>query len=137
MKIIKIFKWITIIGLILLVSLSAFIEFLDLILPPTSDIDEASSSRIPFDSQKWKNATLYGTDDTRYRMYEDLIARYKLVGMTKDEIIELLGPESDPAYFKEWDLRYWMGPEPYGIDSVWLVMRIRDGRVVEYKIVTD
>ncbi len=70
-------------------------------------------------------------------MHEDLIAKYKLIGMTKDGIIDLLGPQSDPAYFKDWDLRYWMGPEPYGIDSIWLVMKLRKDKVVEYEIVTD
>jgi hypothetical protein len=100
---------------------------------------KAMPTQIQFESQQWKNVPLYGTNNLRYRMHKDLIARYKLIGMTKEEIIDLLGPQSDPAYFKEWDLRYWMGPEPgpYGIDSIWIVLKIKDNKIVKYRIVSD
>jgi hypothetical protein len=93
---------------------------------------------IQFSSVQWCKAPLYGSDNTRYKMYKDLIARYTLKGMTKEEIIELLGPQSDPAYFKDWDLRYWLGPEPgWKIDSIWLVIKLKNNRVDKYQLITD
>lgn len=101
-------------------------------------LSNSASGQIKFDSEKWKNVKLYFSDDTRQRMLEDLLKKYKLIGMTREEIIALLGPESDPAYFKGWDLRYWLGREPgLGIDSLWLLLRLKDGKVIEYKIATD
>ena len=71
-------------------------------------------------------------------MHEDLLNRYHLVGMSKEEVTNLLGSQSDPTYFREWDLRYWVGPEPgVGVDSIWLVIKLQDNKVVSYKIVTD
>lgn len=93
---------------------------------------------VPFDSDVWKNVKLYFSDSTRYEMYDDLINKYKLIGMTKEEIVELLGPQSDPAYFKDWDLRYWLGREPgIGIDSIWLVIKLENNKVIYFKTVTD
>lgn len=72
-------------------------------------------------------------------MHEDLLQKHKLIGMTKEEIIGLLGPQSDVNYFQSWDLRYWMGPEPsfISIDSIWIVLKLEKNKVVKYKIMTD
>ena len=96
------------------------------------------SSEMPFDSKKWKEVNLYVGEDTRYRMHKDLLRKYKLIGMSKEEVLDLLGPQSSPTRFPEWDLRYWMGPEPgIGIDSIWLVIKLKDDKVIDYKVVTD
>jgi len=51
----------------------------------------------------------------------------------------LLGPPTQTDKVKQWDLVYWMEPEPgLGVDSVWLVLRVgADGRVAEHRILTD
>ncbi len=91
-----------------------------------------------FDSERWKTAELYGASKARQRMVEDLLQKFPLSGMSEEEVHELLGPQSDPTYFKAYDLRYWLGPERgLGVDSEWLVIRLNDGRVAEYRIVTD
>jgi len=92
---------------------------------------------IKFDSLQWKNVPQNSSVDTRYRMHKDLIAKYKLIGMTREEIIELLGPSSDLTSFKEWDFNYILGPDPgMGIDPVWLVIKLQNNRVAKYRIIT-
>ncbi len=97
------------------------------------------SSDISFDSAQWKSAPLYGINDIRYRMHNNLLKKHKLIGMPKEEIVKLLGPQSDPSYFQSWDLRYWMGPEPgfISLDSIWIIMKLKDNKVIKYEIVTD
>lgn len=93
---------------------------------------------LPFDAQQWRQVSLHSTDNTRYRMITDLFKQYPLIGMRKEQILELLGPQSDEEYFRDWHLRYWLGPEPgIGIDSIWLVMRCKDGVITEYRLLTD
>jgi hypothetical protein len=97
----------------------------------------APPSDIPFDAAGWVAAAA-GSDQTRYRMHKDLLRRHPLVGMTRSEVTALLGPPTRTNYFREWDMVYVMGPEPgFGVDNVWLVLRLADERVVEHRVVTD
>ncbi len=116
-----------------IVVLSLFIVFCILYLSLPS-----LPSQIPFDSQKWKSA-ISEKNNTRYRMHKDLIKNYKLIGKTKDEIFELLGSQNETLHLQDWDLCYWMGPEPslISIDSIWLVMKLKNNKVVKYKLITD
>ena len=72
-------------------------------------------------------------------MVDSLLKDHPLKGMTEAEVKALLGSQDDPSYFRDWDLRYWMGQQhgSMPIDSEWLVIRFKDGRVSEYAIVTD
>lgn len=98
---------------------------------------DISPPPLQFEAATWIAATS-STDKTRYRMHEDLLRSHPVIGMTRDEVAGLLGPPAQTAYFKEWDMVYPMGPEPgFGVDSVWLVLRLRDDRVVEHRVVTD
>ena len=62
-----------------------------------------------------------------------------LIGMTRADVTGLLGPPTQTDKFQQWDLVYWMGPEPgMGVDSVWLVLRLAaDDRVAEHYVLTD
>jgi len=52
------------------------------------------------------------------------LRRYRLRGMTREEVVSLLGAPPEPTYFTEYDLVYWLGPER------WLAIKFgRDGRV--------
>ena len=52
-----------------------------------------SPETLPFDSEDWKAAGRVGGDlGKRFRMLEDLLARYELVGMHAEEVETLLGP---------------------------------------------
>ena len=73
-------------------------------------------------------------------MADRLLARGTLLGKSRAEVVAMLGEPPETEYFREWHLVYRLGPERglFGIDSEWLVLRIReDGRVAECRIVTD
>ncbi len=98
----------------------------------------APPPKMPFDSERWIAAGARSDDETRYQMHEDLIRTHRLVGLARDELAALLGPPTDTVYFREYGIVYHMGPEPgFGVDSVWLVMRLDGDRVVECRVLTD
>lgn len=72
-------------------------------------------------------------------MGDRLQERGTLIGLSRTEVVEMLGEPEVTAYFQEYDLVYWLGDERgyFSIDSEWLVLRIVDGRVASAKIVTD
>lgn len=97
-------------------------------------------NRIPFDSATWKSEeSMNWSNPVRLRMVDDLMRKHKLVGRTKVEINELLGLPAKTGYFSSYDYVYWLGPERsfIGIDSEWLAIRFKDGRVTNADIVTD
>jgi len=92
-------------------------------------------SQIPFKEQEWKSAKYQ--EWTRYRMYNDLTEKYKLIGMTREEINTLLGiPDRDYQGKCFW---YEMGPDSafIGIDSRWLAIYFENDRIVKYDIKYD
>lgn len=92
-----------------------------------------------FDAQAWRSREA-AWDDNAARMADRLIAQSTLTGMTRNEVVRMLGTPPETAYFKDWDLVYRLGPERgmFAIDSEWLVVRF-DGRqrVTDYRIVRD
>ncbi len=78
---------------------------------------------------------------SRLRMVDDLIAKRRLDGATRDQLLTLLGPADETDHFRDWDLVYWLGPERNGfmrIDSEWLVIRFDAAdRVASYRLVRD
>jgi hypothetical protein len=92
-----------------------------------------------FDAVAWNDQTQV-REGVRLKMADRLLARRTLIGRTRAEVVELLGEPSPTAYFAEWDLVYWLGPERgyFSIDSEWLVVRLgEDGRVADNRIVRD
>jgi len=73
-------------------------------------------------------------------MVDDLIAARRLDGLTRAELVTLLGPSDQTSKWRNWDVVYWLGPE-HGfvrIDSEWLVIKLdSSGRAVSYRIVRD
>jgi hypothetical protein len=93
----------------------------------------------PFDREVW---SALGSDGgtPRLEMADRLVARGALLGMTRKQVVQLLGDPPASAYFKSFDLVYRLGDERgfISIDSEWLVLRLdQTGRVVECLIVTD
>ena len=87
-----------------------------------------------FTVEKWLNS------DIRVDMVDDMLEKYDLHGLTKKEIISLLGDETQDAYFKEDNnMVYWLGPERglISIDSEWLVIVFENGIVADYYITCD
>jgi hypothetical protein len=63
-------------------------------------------NRIPFDSPAWKDAENREVGDyVRLRMVDDLLRR-PMIGMSKGEIDDLLGPPTQTSYFANYDYVY-------------------------------
>jgi hypothetical protein len=96
---------------------------------------------IQFESAKWKNKSLEESGHPiRIQMIDDLMKSRVLDGMSKAQVLHLLGEADNEGYFKDWDMVYWLGPErsPISIDSEWLVIRFdSEEKVLEYKTARD
>lgn len=88
-------------------------------------------SQVPFDRAAW-TAARTDPNGERYLMVNDLLRRFPLIGMSKAEVAELLGPIV-PDRTGQWDASYYLGPEdsPWAIDNRSLVLRFAKDRVVE------
>lgn len=92
-----------------------------------------------FDPDAWRQRE-QAQDHAAAGMADRLVADSTLRGMTRDEIVRMLGEPPRTSYFEDWDMVYRLGPERgyLGIDSEWLVIRLDAGkRVIEYGIVRD
>lgn len=93
-------------------------------------------SQRTFDAIAWKQARSSDVSQ-RLRMAENLLARYELRGMSRAQVIELLGkPDGEDDSI----LVYLLGPERYGfgVDSEWLSLRLDSrGRVTDYQVSRD
>ncbi len=76
----------------------------------------------------------------RVKMVDDMLGRYNLLGKSKEEVVELLGSETNTEYFKEADnFVYYLGDERglISIDSEWLIISFDNDIAVEVKIQRD
>ena len=128
----KILKWIfalisiAMIGYILLVS--------SLIWGPSL---KSYTQRTTFDSNQWKSH-LESHNNIKQRMVNDLLLHYSLVGMSVEEVTQLLGKPPQTNYFKDCNYVYWLGPESgLGVDSEWLCIKFENNRVTEAVVRRD
>jgi hypothetical protein len=92
-----------------------------------------------FNTDGWKQVER-SDDYARLRMVEHLMASGRLDGLTRAQVIAMLGPPDDTNYFSEWDMVYWLGPERSlaSLDPEWLVIRFGpSGTVGDYRVVSD
>ncbi|WP_339703464.1 hypothetical protein [uncultured Marixanthomonas sp.] len=92
----------------------------------------ACSSGTDFNSEKWKNwkeseAELF----LRWDMREDLVNNYDLIGMSTEQIIDLLG---EPENWNEKELRYYLGSSRRGINTGSLILQIKNDTITDYEI---
>ncbi|WP_243523621.1 hypothetical protein [Bacillus pseudomycoides] len=80
-------------------------------------------------------------EEKRVYMIDDLLAKHKVVGKPKEEIIQLLGKPTETSRFEEMNQTvYYLGDERglISIDSEWLILQFdNDDKVVEYKLYKD
>jgi hypothetical protein len=99
--------------------------------------------RLRFDSAAWRNRSADESHDwpARLRMVDDLRDRRRLDGLTREQVVELLGPADQTSKWRDWELVYHPGPERRGlfrIDSEWLVIRLDSrGKTATYRVVSD
>jgi hypothetical protein len=75
------------------------------------------------DASAWKNSATPAS--ARLRMADDLVNSQRLLGLTRQEVVTLLGDPPKTEYFKEFDFVYYVGPERgfMSIDSEWLLLK--------------
>lgn len=76
----------------------------------------------------------------RVGIVDNLLKKYQLLGITREEVILLLGEETETDYFKtENNMVYYLGQERslISIDSEWLVLEFQNDCVTEVNIVRD
>nr|WP_315131049.1 hypothetical protein [uncultured Flavobacterium sp.] len=88
-----------------------------------------------FDSQKWKTTKMNSEDDfsLRWDMMNSLRNNYKLIGMSKNEIINLLG-KPDENFTTEKTFRYYLGASHSGIDTGSLIIDFENGFVKNFQV---
>jgi hypothetical protein len=92
-----------------------------------------------FDPVAWNDARQI-EGGVRQPMADRLIAWKSLLGLTRAEVVRLLGEPLSPGGYFGGDLEYYLGPERHfiSIDSECLVIRLGpDGRVISTRIATD
>ncbi len=89
-------------------------------------------SRQEFNSEEWKN---WNEEEKslclRWDMTHDLIKKHDLIGLSIEEIIDLIG---DPDYRNKKELSYYLGMSRHGIDTGSLILIIENDFVIDYKI---
>lgn len=93
----------------------------------------------PFDAVAWSDPAR-DRDDVRLGMADRLLADRALIGLTRAQVVAMLGEPAPTGYFRDWDLVYRLGMERsyISIDSEWLVLRLGpDGRVAQARLVRD
>ena len=82
-----------------------------------SDVEVLHEGDLSFDSTIWKRGftdnfgIIYSLDTIRLRMVDDLLRRHRLRGMTREEVVSLLGTPFETNYFPEYDLVYSLGTD--------------------------
>lgn len=89
------------------------------------DIERGSES---FDSDEWKRQGTLG-DTYRWSALDDLIVKHNLIGMSKDEIIALLGEPDRGPLGSSHELDYYLAPQ-FPVDDYWFILELdEDGFV--------
>ncbi len=106
------------------------------------DAWENRRQQIPFNASKWQRHSLDGNPmwPTRLRMADDLISSHRLIGLSRKEVEQLLGPPDHTSWGDDPGLVYFLGPERgmIRIDSELLFVTLdRVGNVVTVVTVRD
>jgi hypothetical protein len=92
---------------------------------------------LPFTLTLW-DVPLSGTVlNTRQRVADRLVSTHRLVGMSRPEVIRLLGEPTDTDKFRDHSLVYVLGPERgfISIDHEWLLVDMGASNSVESVVV--
>jgi tRNA(His) 5'-end guanylyltransferase len=85
-----------------------------------------------FDSEKWKNWTESETEwSLRWEMLNSLRSNYDLKGMSKNEILKLLG---EPESKTENEFGYYLGYSKRGINTGRLTIKFDNNKVTDFSV---
>lgn len=102
---------------------------------------DSQAAFIPFDQSIWTDdEAIHRLPNPRRLMIEDVLSNHLKAGMTRQEVITLLGKPTETPHFRDRDLVYWLGNEEgyVSIDSAWLVIDLDGTDAVEgFEKVTD
>lgn len=95
------------------------------------------SSSGAFDRDRWENADLSTRE--RVEMMDELLSQHPLKGLSRSEVVELLGEPTPTDKWDHWDMIYVLGPTEYmPIDHEWLVIKLDEtGRVSDFEKTAD
>lgn len=105
----------------------------------------ASSRPLPFDAAQWQSASYRNDshnfkDTARAQMVDDLLHQHDFVGSPSAAVFALLGQPTEVSLFSEWDILYFLGPEPglFSTSHLWLGFQLDDQqRVTNCQVVSD
>ncbi|MDP5027460.1 MAG: hypothetical protein NWQ14_04480 [Flavobacterium sp.] len=89
-----------------------------------------------FEPQKWKTAKMNSDENwsLRWDMMNSLRNDYQLIGMSKNEIVDLLGvPNNKSESFAKY--RYSLGYAHFGIDTGTLIIEFEKDSVKNYTVI--
>lgn len=90
-------------------------------------------------SQWMDTAMVRGKLAVRGCMVDDLLEQHELRGMTRADVVSLIGEPDTVRDLQAYDLVYWLGPERglIGTDSEYLVMKLdKSNRVTSVELIT-
>lgn len=97
---------------------------------------------LPFIPSWWMERACSGVDPFHKaaRIADGLLLTNRLSGMSREQVIALLGAPPPTDYFSGWDLRYCLGLQRgfLPMDDEWLVIRLDEHKTVqEARLLTD
>jgi hypothetical protein len=99
-----------------------------------------ANAPLPFDRAQWDATYDLPSDTTRHRMADGLVQSKALIGKSRSEIAELLGPPEERVLWPgHWDTNYYLGPCRHivGIDTEFLVLKFDGNGIVTTAGVTE
>ncbi len=93
-----------------------------------------------FDSDAWKASKPEMTwNSLRLKMVDDLMESHLYNNQSKASVIALIGEPDDTKYFDNYDMVYYLGRERsgLGVDSEWLVFKLKNNAVQNFRLVAD
>lgn len=104
-----------------------------------------SSRPLPFEADQWQAATYSNhsnspNDTARVRMVDDLLRQYDFIGLPSVAVFALLGQPTEMPLFSDWDILYFLGPEPglFSTSHLWLGFQLDDQqRVTNCQVIAD
>ena len=122
-------KWIRIAALVVVMALA--VSGVSLWRAYSAARGQLSESRCDghtaFERAQWMDTTLArGKLAIRGCMVDDLLGAHELRGMTRAQVVALIGEPDRSDLFPEFDMVYWLGPQRglIGIDSEYLVLKL-------------